>query len=179
MSESKHTPEPWINFGREIGNHPMMIVKISSRISGSTHEEAEANAERIVECVNACKGIPTRVLLSENRKHDAFFEAIELEQQRDNLLNENSTLEIKIAQKQLEVEAMKAAFDEYKYNAECGMRLATQINEALMGEHGKLVEALKELMSIVKIHSEGTNNNFAWAEMDHAKQILSIINPNS
>ena len=37
----------------------------------------------------------------------------------------------------------------------------------------QLVEALKELMSIVTIHSRTTSNNFAWAEMDEAKTALA------
>ena len=37
-----------------------------------------------------------------------------------------------------------------------------------------VVEALKELMSIVKIHSNNTDNNFAWAEMSEAEKALKI-----
>lgn len=37
----------------------------------------------------------------------------------------------------------------------------------------QLVEALEQLMSIVKIHSRATSNNFAWAEMDFAKEALA------
>ncbi len=33
-------------------------------------------------------------------------------------------------------------------------------------------EALRELTSIVKIHSEATNNNFAWAEIECAEEAL-------
>lgn len=32
--------------------------------------------------------------------------------------------------------------------------------------------AIKELVSIVEIHSKATNNNFAWAEIDFAKRAL-------
>lgn len=32
--------------------------------------------------------------------------------------------------------------------------------------------ALKELISIVEIHSKCTNNNFAWAELSTAKEVL-------
>lgn len=37
-----------------------------------------------------------------------------------------------------------------------------------------LKAALKELVSIVEIHSDRTNNNFAWAELDEAKSALSV-----
>lgn len=37
----------------------------------------------------------------------------------------------------------------------------------------QLVEALEQLMSIVTIHSTATSNNFAWAEMDFAKEALA------
>lgn len=37
----------------------------------------------------------------------------------------------------------------------------------------QVVEALEQLMSIVKIHSRATSNNFAWAEMDFAKEALA------
>lgn len=53
----KHTPEPWCTNGREIGDEPMMYTKISNSISGNSYEEAEANAHRIVACVNACAGM--------------------------------------------------------------------------------------------------------------------------
>ncbi len=36
-----------------------------------------------------------------------------------------------------------------------------------------LQHTLKELMSIVKIHSEATDNDFAWAEMEEAERVLN------
>lgn len=39
----------------------------------------------------------------------------------------------------------------------------------------QLVEALEQLRSIVKIHSAATSNNFAWAEMDFAKEALAAF----
>lgn len=53
----RHTKEPWTTNGHEIGDFPMMLVKIANRISGSNYDESVANAERIVKCVNACAGI--------------------------------------------------------------------------------------------------------------------------
>lgn len=57
MSKMNHTPEPWCTNGREIGDSPMMYTKISNSISGNSYEQAEANAARIVACVNACGGM--------------------------------------------------------------------------------------------------------------------------
>lgn len=37
-----------------------------------------------------------------------------------------------------------------------------------------LKQALSELVSIVEIHSKHTKNNFAWAEIDFAKEALSL-----
>lgn len=36
-----------------------------------------------------------------------------------------------------------------------------------------LKEALRELVSIVEIHSKQTGNSFAWAELDFAKSALN------
>lgn len=38
-----------------------------------------------------------------------------------------------------------------------------------------ILESLKELMSIVKIHSRHTDNNFAWAEMSEAERTLRSL----
>ncbi len=53
--------------------------------------------------------------------------------------------------------------------------------QLIEGEHEKtgliieeLTDALKELMSVVRIHSEATNTNFAWAEMEEAEKVLNI-----
>jgi len=34
-------------------------------------------------------------------------------------------------------------------------------------------ECLSELVCIVEIHSEATSNNFAWAELEEAKRVLT------
>lgn len=34
-------------------------------------------------------------------------------------------------------------------------------------------KALKEMVSIVRIHSKATKNNFAWAELEFAEKVLS------
>ena len=38
-----------------------------------------------------------------------------------------------------------------------------------------VVESLKELMSIVKIHSENSDSDFAWAEMSEANRTLRSL----
>ena len=63
----KHTPEPWEIYGR-YGDHGRIVgegdrhiagtMGYSSNIrSGEVRAENQANARRIVECVNACAGI--------------------------------------------------------------------------------------------------------------------------
>ena len=42
-----------------------------------------------------------------------------------------------------------------------------------MNTEQKFREAFRKLMSIVKIHSRATGNNFAWAEMEEAEQALA------
>ena len=42
----------------------------------------------------------------------------------------------------------------------------------LQAENARLREALTELMSIVKIHSNYTDNDFAWAEITEARAAL-------
>ena len=46
-----------------------------------------------------------------------------------------------------------------------------------MSNEQKLREALRELMSIVSIHQNATRNNFAWAEMDFAREALATTEP--
>lgn len=38
----------------------------------------------------------------------------------------------------------------------------------------QLLDALKEMVSIVEIHSEETDNNFAWAELSCARQAIAV-----
>ena len=62
----------------------------------------------------------------------------------------------------------------FEYDDDNGTGTAIDIIECQDGEFVKyedakqqidwLVESLKELMSIVKIHSENTYNNFVWVE---------------
>jgi len=107
---TKHTPEPWraSKTGRIKTNHENVVFSDTIFTCKDTlhpdefEELAIANAKRIVECVNACAGIPSEILTSPSRKHDAFFEAIELEaknkelialfQQLDDILSRGGTI---------------------------------------------------------------------------------------
>ncbi|HYD33091.1 MAG TPA: hypothetical protein VEA39_00855 [Methylophilaceae bacterium] len=92
MSEQKHTQEPWIVTGSE------RVKYVEARVGGGMlqeiascmiveHGNHEANARRIVACVNACAGIGTlelervRIVELPNPPYH------ELKQQRDELLN--------------------------------------------------------------------------------------------
>lgn len=90
----QHTKEPWVEIETEcdvieITNDErnglvVPIAKVSTGFNGQVGIEQEANARRIVACVNACEGIPTGVLEKqgmvpiEQVTHD-------IEQQRDKL----------------------------------------------------------------------------------------------
>ena len=90
----QHTKEPWVEIETEcdvieITNDErnglvVPIAKVSTGFNGQVGIEQEANARRIVACVNACEGIPTCVLEKqgmvpiEQVTHD-------IEQQRDKL----------------------------------------------------------------------------------------------
>lgn len=69
MSENKHEPEPWVidkdnRPGMAWNNHIVSAADPNQAICFMTHdntpdnEKGEANARRIVACVNACAGIP-------------------------------------------------------------------------------------------------------------------------
>lgn len=76
---SKHTPEPWIY----IGNGD--IVARSENYCGgekdiasvflTANDEDEENASRIVACVNACAGLPTK-WLEKNRIQDRWSDEL-------------------------------------------------------------------------------------------------------
>ena len=72
--KTKHTPAPW----RVRTDLPQpVIASESGQYVVAIH--SEVNANRIVECVNACEGISSFILTSPSRKNDPFFECIELE----------------------------------------------------------------------------------------------------
>jgi hypothetical protein len=61
----------------------------------------------------------------------------------------------------------------------CEMRKSESGEYVTFDDHKKeldmVIESLKELMSIVKIHSENSGNDFAWAEMSEANRTLRSL----
>ena len=61
--KTEHTPEPWATNGTRIeSEHSHGWANDGWIIAGLEGPDAEANARRIVACVNVCAGIPTEVL---------------------------------------------------------------------------------------------------------------------
>jgi len=86
MTEQKHTPEPWLATGRVVYklnekgvNHFSAFVQDYQ----ACESELEANARRIVACVNACAGMPTWKL--ERDGLPSVREYLDMEAQRDQL----------------------------------------------------------------------------------------------
>ncbi len=94
MSENKHTPEPWfVNDKRKIGWMDNAIFLFSEKEGNvvrcyDDYGTAEANARRIVACVNACAGIPTDQLESGEARYvrNELADIYALEKRRDELL---------------------------------------------------------------------------------------------
>jgi hypothetical protein len=61
MSEMKHTAEPWVTNGVDIRKSegvPMLLAIMYTGIGAELNEyDFRANAQRIVDCVNACAGM--------------------------------------------------------------------------------------------------------------------------
>jgi hypothetical protein len=94
--KTEHTPEPWATNGTRIeseNNHGW--VNDGWIIAGLEGPDAEANARRIVACVNACAGIETFMLemLLEN-KRTVMQDLDDLTNQRDELLAAAEAIEI-------------------------------------------------------------------------------------
>ena len=86
MSENKHTPGPWVigrpppNGEQTIGDKNGLMVAVATTGYGVN---SEANARRIVACVNACAGITTEQL-ERSKSLDEFMRSMKvIEQQRD------------------------------------------------------------------------------------------------
>ena len=99
---SKHTPEPW-RVGRPgavVSDTPVPEMGGSDAVEyygGHLIGESiiEANARRIVACVNACRGLGTDELEQHGLVSAVGTELLELEKQRDELLE---TLEAAVKQ---------------------------------------------------------------------------------
>ena len=84
--KTEHTPEPWATNGTRIeSEHSHGWANDGWIIAGLEGPDAEANARRIVACVNTCAGLPTEVL--ERYKLGVIgVEYKSTKQQRDELL---------------------------------------------------------------------------------------------
>lgn len=78
---SEHTKEPWLQYGTAV-----FLSNNSGGFDLRFCPDAQANARRIVACVNACEGIPTEVL--ESGSHRIIQRYAAAERQRDELLAE-------------------------------------------------------------------------------------------
>ena len=91
MSENKHTPEPWQVFEDDpraiVTKENPMLSLLSVGEDGLAIMYEEADARRIVACVNACEGIPTYQLTGEDGNPVILGDMIDLlRNQRDTLL---------------------------------------------------------------------------------------------
>jgi hypothetical protein len=68
MNTPKHTTEPWVIHDVSINQKELQLYGAGRQYIGTiegimyNHANTEANADRIVACVNACAGIPTEDL---------------------------------------------------------------------------------------------------------------------
>lgn len=93
MSSNQHTPEPWaVGTGYEQNDPGVFIFsegksRFGSVIVSSDVEPSEANARRIVACVNACRGLSTDDLEKSGLVSAVGYELQRLQVQRDELLS--------------------------------------------------------------------------------------------
>lgn len=82
---NKHTEEPWL-VSMESGGVRVMAEDCDGRytLADMYSDRQYDNARRIVACVNACQGIPTKRL--EAGAADVLADSLELKEQRDELL---------------------------------------------------------------------------------------------
>lgn len=112
-----HTPEPWV-FSHDLSNTsetsqitsgPNVLVRVAAyEFYGPSIDEANANAKRIVACVNACAGITDEQLKRLTEIIDegtaALDECGRLRHERDELLEQKDAL----------LEALLKAFETIK-----------------------------------------------------------------
>lgn len=82
---SKHTPEPWKVQHPHAGQRGWEIAD-SSGLNQVSQDVTEANARRIVACVNACRGLPTDELEQKGLVAAVGTQLLDVERQRDELL---------------------------------------------------------------------------------------------
>ena len=82
----KHTPGPWAHRNGRIYQADRDVLTIANISRAFDGNFSEANARRIVACVNACRGLSTDELERFGLASAFGTELIELEKQRDQLL---------------------------------------------------------------------------------------------
>jgi hypothetical protein len=142
----KHTKEPWaidrdFRPGMEWNNHIVYLRDINQTICFMTHdntpenEEGEANARRIVACVNACAG-----MTNEQVSHGLVSASVNsaLAHQRDELLSKGAAWEQKAANWMASPEAAQR-LDGYR-------DIAHRLNAAEI-QRDELLDSIKNLLS--------------------------------
>lgn len=82
---SEHTKEPWNHSGDEVKTADGNLIAVT--LLGTSLIENQANARRIVACVNACAGIDTEVLEKHAGQQGLMIYLMsDLVKQRDELL---------------------------------------------------------------------------------------------
>jgi hypothetical protein len=89
---TEHTKEPWVNHQEDniITDTKGTRCLAQARGSHISIDERNANARRIVACINACAGIPTGMLEAGDAEILAY--SISLMKQRDELINRASSV---------------------------------------------------------------------------------------
>lgn len=156
--ENKHTPDPWITdaksgFPGDIHDERNCYL-LASTISCHVDElEAEANARRIVACVNACAGIKT----------------IYLEAMRGTSILEKANANCDITMKQRD--ELLADRDTWKARAE----FSYQQRDVLEGR-ASLAEAQRdELLSALERIAAGPGDNRLLTAIQWAKEAIDNV----
>lgn len=160
MSETKHTPEPWVgNADYIIGHNQELICSLSE------HHTAKVISERIVECVNACAGQNIEDVKLATAHKDACFE---WERTMMELVGEDGPGSVREA-----VNKLKAERDDLNTvtNDMSGhISLIEEINSSLKTQRDELAEALQSLIQTVI--TENPNAEFGPA-IKKARAIIS------
>lgn len=183
---TQHTPDTW-SYGED--NDSWYVSVGDTQIAYGLSEE---NACHIVACVDACAGI-VNPDIKIPKLQEALIEAVEqlqkAEQQSAELMVEVS--EFRAIRDRLAAQDKAGTLPD-DYSIYIGMlenRLSEQrgLNSVMEQQRDELqkrcdnqhdaiyeiIDAAGELVSIVKIHSQATNNNFAWAELQNLEEAIA------
>lgn len=154
---TEHTPEPWISEGSFIGIPNGKGTFYMSPLSGINQERREADARRIVACVNACAGLSTGFLEQIDSIQSALTGQLVvtevLENQRDELLAAKGKVSVTLTGKEIREIAELAGlqFVEHDYTDEYETEIAIEscpdkgiMNDDNAPEHYRLIAFLNE-----------------------------------